>query len=131
MTTAENAEIWLMLDTRSFGGIESHVLHLAGALKRRGEPVRVVLLADHGAHPLCDRLKEEGISVEQLQGGPIGVFKAFLRRPRLVHTHGYKAGILARVAGWLGGLRMFQWFQLFTLGNPVKAVCGSTIFWTG
>lgn len=111
MTHAENAEIWQMLDTRSFGGIESHVLQLAGALKRRGEPVRVVLLADHGAHPLCDRLKEEGISVEQLHGGPIGVFKAFLRRPRLVHTHGYKAGILARVAGWLTDVPVVSTFH--------------------
>ena len=111
MAQTANQEIWQMLDSRSFGGIESHVLHLAGALKRRGTPVRVVMLADHGAHPLCERLKEEGIPVEQLQGGPVGVFKAFLRRPRLVHTHGYKAGILARAAGWLTGVPVVSTFH--------------------
>lgn len=111
MATTANQEIWQMLDSRSFGGIETHVLHLAGALKRRGEPVRVVMLADHGDHPLCRRLKEEGIAVEHLQGGPLGVFKAFLRRPRLVHTHGYKAGILARAAGWLTGVAVVSTFH--------------------
>lgn len=37
--------------------------------------------------------------MECLDGGPISVARAFLRRPRLVHTHGYKAGILGRAAG--------------------------------
>lgn len=111
MMPAAYEEIWQMLDSSNFGGIETHVLHLAGALKRRGEPVRVVMLGDHGAHPLCDRLKVEGIPVEQLKGGPIGLFKAFLRRPRLVHTHGYKAGILARAAGRLTGVPVVSTFH--------------------
>lgn len=47
-----NEEIWLALDSRGAGGIESHVLQLAKALQGAGRAVRILLLADHGQHPL-------------------------------------------------------------------------------
>lgn len=89
-------EIWLLLDSSGFGGIESHVLQLARALLGTGRPVRVVLLADHGPHPLHDQLALDDIPCEVLGGGLNNLLHALGSRPKLVHTHGYKAGILAR-----------------------------------
>lgn len=91
--------IWQLLDSRSIGGIETHVRHLAGALANAGIPVGIRLVADHGPHPLVDQCRRDGVDVRALSGGLRGI-RAALRaeRPTLVHTHGYKAGILGRVA---------------------------------
>lgn len=97
-------EIWLLLDSSGFGGIESHVSQLAPALKRRGLMVRVVFLTDHGSHPLKDKFAETGIAFECLNGGWRSLSETFRRRPRLVHTHGYKAGIQGRLMGRLTGV---------------------------
>ena len=113
----EQSEIWLLLDSRNFGGIEAHVYELARALRRHGDPVRVVLIADYGSHPLIDKLNDVGIPVECLGGGPLGVARAFLRRPRLVHTHGYKAGILGRAAGRVLGVPVVSTFHAGEPGN--------------
>lgn len=91
--------IWLLLDSSSIGGIERHVATLAGALRRAGYEAEVVLLARHGRNPWIEQLAAEGIDFRVLDGGLSGLLKALARqRPALVHTHGYKAGILARVA---------------------------------
>ncbi len=87
-------DIWILLDSRGFGGIESHVAELARGLLEAGQRARVLLLADHGPHPLRDVLP-----VEALPGG-FGPLWRRLRagRPALLHTHGYKANILGRAA---------------------------------
>jgi glycosyltransferase involved in cell wall biosynthesis len=99
-------EIWCVLDSRGMGGIESHVAELAAGLRAAGEAVRVLFLADHGPHPLRDRLEAEGIAWE-VAGGFAGLW-ARLRggRPRLLHTHGYKANVIGRLAGRLAGVRV-------------------------
>lgn len=90
--------IILLLDSRGFGGIESHVLQLARALQQDDHPVSVVLLRDYGPHPLREALTKQGITVVALRH-PIELLKLFLSRPKLVHSHGYKAGILSRMMG--------------------------------
>ena len=95
MTTTPIA---LLLDSRRPGGIESHVLALARGLLQRGQPVEVVFLADHGPHPLRDALTAGGIPNHSLNGRVVGLWRYLRRRrPALVHTHGYKAGILGRL----------------------------------
>ena len=56
-------EIWLLLDSRDMGGIESHVAELAAGLCAAGERVRVLFLADHGPHPLRARLERVCASI--------------------------------------------------------------------
>ncbi len=99
------AEIWLLLDSRGMGGIESHVGELAAGLRAAGEPVRVLFLADHGPHPLRARLERNGVAWEALPGGFFPLL-ARLRagRPSLLHTHGYKANLLGRLAALLAGV---------------------------
>lgn len=98
-------EIWQLLDARGIGGIERHVIVLAQALAEAGCPCRVVLLADHGDSPFLARLKAEGVAFSVLDGR-FGTLLARLKaeRPRLLHTHGYKAGIFGRVAARLAAV---------------------------
>ena len=92
-------EIWQLLDSRSVGGIESHVVTLAEGLQQAGERVRVLLLDDHGPHPMAAALGARGVPLETLGGGLPGLVRTLRRRkPAVVHTHGYKCNILGRLA---------------------------------
>ncbi|MCX7380201.1 MAG: glycosyltransferase family 4 protein [Alphaproteobacteria bacterium] len=98
-------EIWCLLDSRGMGGIESHVAELAAGLLAAGREVRVVFLADHGPHPLHQRLDGAGVAWEVLPGG-FGALLARLKsgRPAILHTHGYKANLLGRIAAHMAGV---------------------------
>ncbi len=86
-------DIWLALDSRGLGGIESHVAELAAGLRAAGMLPRVLFLADHGPHPLRARLQRDGVAWEVLPKGGLRALWRRLRagRPALLHTHGYKA----------------------------------------
>jgi glycosyltransferase involved in cell wall biosynthesis len=105
-------ETWLLLDSRGAGGIETHVAELAEGLAEAGERPRVLFLQDHGPHPLRDRLAAARIPQEVLAGG----FTPLARRlrggrPRLLHTHGYKANLLGRAAARLARVRVVASFH--------------------
>lgn len=94
--------IWLLLDSSGMGGIETHVYQLARALKEAGHAVQVRFYADYGPHPLRERLQGEGFEVG-IAGGSFGSLLALVKaeQPALIHTHGYKAGILGRMSALL------------------------------
>ncbi|EPU5979006.1 glycosyltransferase [Vibrio vulnificus] len=100
-------EIWLVLDSLIYGGIESHVIELASALKAQHYSVRVLLTNKYVRRPpIMQQLRQRGIRVNyisQLSGNhpmPIMQLAVALKRyrPIAVHTHGYKANIYARLA---------------------------------
>ena len=94
--------IWLLLDSRKPGGIESHVLQLAEGLHNHHEEVTVIFLTHYGDHPLRDQLQQRGISTTCLDGRITTLRKAMRKaRPLILHTHGYKAGIFGRMAALL------------------------------
>lgn len=96
------APIWLLLDSRVIGGIETHVLALAEGLQAMGRTARVVFLADHGPHPLDPALERSGHPALRLGGGLADLISALRgERPAILHTHGYKAGLLGRLAARL------------------------------
>ncbi|MBK8175965.1 MAG: glycosyltransferase family 4 protein [Rhodospirillales bacterium] len=106
------SSVWLLLDSRQPGGIESHVATLARALVARGVAAEVVFLADHGAHPLKAALDGAGIAHTTLAGTMASLFAALRqRRPAIVHTHGYKAGVLGRLMARLLGLPVVSSFH--------------------
>ncbi|WP_053981795.1 glycosyltransferase family 4 protein [Marinagarivorans algicola] len=93
----------LLLDSRGFGGIEAHVFELSKALLNCGHTPVVIFIDDYGEHPLKDKLHQEAITVLHIN---LPWLKAInwlrKRRPDVLHTHGYKAGIIGRLAGRLG-----------------------------
>lgn len=95
-------ELWIILDSRNAGGIESHVLQLAEGLTKHQQQVSVIFLNDYGQHPLKDALKQRNISTVSLDGHFVTLWKKLIREsPSLLHTHGYKAGIFGRIAARL------------------------------
>ena len=95
-------KVWLLLDSRQPGGIESHVLQLANGLKLHNREVQVVFLKHHGDHPLRVALHCLEISSLSLDGSPFSLLRAMRKhRPAILHTHGYKAGIYGRLAARL------------------------------
>ncbi len=102
MSFTRDKEIWHMLDSRSFGGIESHVYHMAKALKEQGYTPRIVFMNDYGEHPLLKMLEEAELPALHLDGSLKAIRKVMqLHQPQCLHTHGYKAGIIGRLAARL------------------------------
>jgi len=94
----DKGPVWILLDSSGIGGIETHVTSLTAALRAQCINAELVLLDDHGLHPLEDFWSEVGIPVLKICGGLRGLFLNLLKkRPALVHTHGYKAGIVGRL----------------------------------
>lgn len=90
--------VWQIVDSSSIGGIEKHMAVLTDSLRHHRFDARIVLLEDHGASPWIDQLKNAGLTPRHLDGSIRGLYQAMRSdRPALVHTHGYKAGILGRL----------------------------------
>ena len=116
MSPPVGGEVWLLVDSRSFGGVESHLLALAGALRAHNIPARVVFLKDHGPHPLVPALAAAAIPYSVLAGGWRGLAGALAAAPpALLHTHGYKVGIYGRL---LSRLRGFPCVSTYHAGEP-------------
>ncbi|WP_220105112.1 glycosyltransferase family 4 protein [Neiella holothuriorum] len=94
--------IWLMLDSRNSGGIESHVGQLAKGLDTRGYDIWVVFWQLYRAeHPLRSELQQHGIKTLVLGGSVWRYLRAVRKcKPAIIHTHGYKSGLISRVFGW-------------------------------
>ena len=94
--------IWQLIDSRGPGGAERHIATLVQSLSGCGVKSKVVLLADHGPNAWPVQLRQAGADVHHLDGRFGGLLGALRRdRPSLLHTHGYKAGILGRAAAVL------------------------------
>lgn len=125
--SAEPRQILLLIDSQAIGGIESHVLQLAVALKAMGRAVKVVFVREYGAcHPLEPTLYQRNIPFHYLNGSVGSLIKMVQCEPvLLIHAHGYKASLLARLVGWLRevpvvttfhngepGVGMLKWYYL-------------------
>ena len=105
-------EVWILLDSRIFGGIESHVLELAKGLQAFHVHVRVVLVVEYNPPAsLVSRLADSDVPVSYLHQlcpknndthSVIAVKRLTIavaeHQPSVIHTHGYKASLLARSA---------------------------------
>ncbi len=94
--------IWLTLDSRTTGGIETHVMQLAMGLKQAGLHVEVVFIKSYGDHPLIPLLQQKSIEIAVLNGRFVTLVQRIKSsRPDIIHSHGYKAGLLCRLAARL------------------------------
>ena len=67
-STDYKKQIWQVIDSRGFGGIESHIFYLSSALAEKGRNVCVVFLNDYGTHPLEAKFQEENIQYIKCKG---------------------------------------------------------------
>ena len=112
ISSKQTPSIWQLVDARALGGIERHIGILACALRERGFAVDVVRYAEYGDQPWLRQLAAEGISVRSLAGTPSALLAALRKeRPALLHTHGYKAGILGRISARLLGVPCVSTFH--------------------
>ncbi|WP_375319945.1 glycosyltransferase family 4 protein [Aliivibrio logei] len=94
-----NAEIWLLIDSRDVGGIESHILQLAQGLKSFQRSVQVIFLHQYDStHPLTYLLDDANISYRFLNGSLRDLFHYTRKHsPAVIHSHGYKAALYSRL----------------------------------
>ncbi|MDD1794671.1 glycosyltransferase family 4 protein [Enterovibrio sp. ZSDZ42] len=105
-------KIWIVLDSRGFGGIESHVEQLALGLSSARTDVTVVFLNQYGEHPIQKRLLYHGLDCQILDGRIVSLWQAIRKdMPDVIHTHGYKAGILARPIAKMMGITCASTFH--------------------
>ncbi|MDF2152159.1 glycosyltransferase [Vibrio sp. CAU 1672] len=100
-------EVWLFLDSLIYGGIESHVLELAKGLLEQNRSPRIVLTNQYARPLIWERAQQLKIPISflaDLAGGscalPIKRLLVAIHRhqPSVLHTHGYKAALIARGA---------------------------------
>ena len=105
-------QIWLAIDARQVGGIEVHIIHLANDLLARGFRPTIVLVSNHGMTPFTTLLKQQGLPYEVCQNSR-DFMRRLARQPAsvLIHTHGYKAGVLGRLTAWFTGKSVVSTFH--------------------
>ncbi|EGQ9240819.1 glycosyltransferase family 1 protein [Vibrio parahaemolyticus] len=102
-------EVWIFVDSRIFGGIESHILELAKGILAFGHAVRIVLPTEYTPQAqLVEKAQAANIPTSylpQISGVPSNTIAikhltsaVAHHQPSVLHTHGYKASILARTA---------------------------------
>ncbi len=116
--TTDNLNIALLLDSRNYGGIETHVANLAKGLDKLGHNVQIILLNNYGEHPVFESELFLRSRLVKLDGRVITLFKLLKgSNINLVHTHGYKAGILGRIIGKLTSSTVVSTFHAGEAGN--------------
>jgi glycosyltransferase involved in cell wall biosynthesis len=104
--------IWHLIDSSTIGGAERHVAMVVQALRRRGIDATAVLYRDYGANPWLRQLAAADVPVRVLGGSFLDLIMAMRRsRPVVLHTHGYKAGILGRPAAIMCGVPLVATFH--------------------
>lgn len=150
MNNTRNSAIWLLLDSRHYGGIESHVLALAEGLSAAGQPVLVVLIrrydkpaaiiaklnAYHIGYAFLDdlvitgpqrqrtsrRQQSQGTARYRLHHSLLTLWRAIDQHaPKVIHAHGYKASILSKLAR-LRFAHQFKQLSCYHAGEPPKGV---------
>ncbi|MGD8172697.1 glycosyltransferase family 4 protein [Vibrio sp. TRT 21S02] len=105
MKAIQPNEIWLLIDSLTMGGIESHVYEISLGLKQFNHPVRVIFIARYEKPaPLEEKLDRGGIPYlylnQEFTGLPplLSLLKAVEKyQPSLIHSHGYKASLLSKL----------------------------------
>ena len=114
--------VWQIVDSSNIGGIEKHMAVLTESLRHHGIDARIILLKDHGRSPWIDQLAAAGLTARHLDGTVRGLCRAMKAdQPTLVHTHGYKAGILGRLSARLLSIPSVSTFHMGETPNwPVS-----------
>lgn len=133
--------IFQLVDSRTIGGIESHILNLTRWLMSHGYRTEIVFLRGYGnPHPLQERLASAHIKSHTLNG-TAALIQLLTKHDCLLATHGYKAGLIGRLVGKLcrtpvvstyhngdvgsGKLRFYTWLDALTSVLASGTICVS------
>ncbi|CCQ12012.1 Glycosyltransferase [Pseudoalteromonas luteoviolacea B = ATCC 29581] len=95
--------VLMIVDSSQIGGIETHILNVSLLLKSKGVTCTVLFLKDHNNAVLYERLNSSGIDY-QFANGSIKTLVSILSKlssNTVLHTHGYKAGVLVKLTQFL------------------------------
>lgn len=92
-------KIFQIIDSRNFGGIETHILQLCLFLKEQDIECSVVFVSEYKHNALREVLKEHKINFTE--GNVLSIIKN--NRDSVFHSHGYKANILNKTAKFMFG----------------------------
>lgn len=117
MNSNSSDEIWLVIDSLTFGGIETHVLELAKGLNKFQVPIRVLFVRSYTNKPLLvEKLQSSNIPVSYLDlNGNSYLFNLITlvrkNRPALLHAHGYKASLVCKLTRLVTGVRQISTYH--------------------
>ena len=119
------------LDAGAIGGIETHVETVVRALNADGWPASILLHRDYPQSPVGRRYEAAGLTVHVAQD--LGGVAAALKRlsPRLLHTHGYKAGVIGRPIAVLQGIPVISTWHAGERGRGRVRLYQLADEWTG
>jgi glycosyltransferase involved in cell wall biosynthesis len=90
-----------VLDTRAYGGIESHIYGVASALNKvQDVPLEIcfIRLKHYGEHILTSKLQTKNIRTYTVNNGFLDFFKFIQENTfHVLHSHGYKANLWCRL----------------------------------
>lgn len=126
-----NRTVILTLDSAHLGGIETHVFTLAKHLQSRGYPIQVWFMAHYQDNPLYKMLEQQKITYQFCDSSTAYWHKLRQTKDKIVlHTHGYKAGIVARIAAKLYGIPVLSTFHSGDLGRGKLRLYSQIDLWT-
>ena len=109
------------------GGLESVLLDLTSGLHGLGHSVVLAAVVEPGVeeHPVADRAVSLGVDVRQLRVAPRAYLNEYRQvrtlieqlRPDVVHTHGYRADLVAGLAATQVGVPWVSTVHGFTGGD--------------
>jgi len=108
--------IYQLVDSRTQGGIETHILNLSKWLLDNGFDNQVIFLKDHGSSSFKDALTASKIKWRCLSNlKQLG--SELKSSPHILCTHGYKAGIIGRLLGWWANIPTVSTYHSGDLGQ--------------
>ena len=96
MIAMHSVKIFQLLDSRSVGGIETHVVKLSAWLQQHHYNCEIIFCHFYGEHPLTAQLNRAGIKYRYLPN-MYSLLTLLRAQPCLLATHGYKAGVFGRL----------------------------------
>lgn len=137
-------QIWLLIDSSQIGGIETHILQLAKGLQDHAQSVQVFFIRCYPNHPIYNLLEQKKIQYSFLDKSPLSLIQSIMQqRPAIIHTHGYKAGILGRLSSFVtntpcvstfhagekptGKVRLYDWIDRASAGLSSQSLAVSEL----
>lgn len=117
MSNPTSNEIWLLIDSRQFGGIETYVVQLAQGLIAHQQPVKVLLITEYVPRsPLCEKLENLSIPYQYLGGSTFDALTKLNKKirqspPLALHANGYKASLIAKLTKLYTGVKLVSTYH--------------------